>query len=122
LQEVSLAGCTLNRSAGEQETTFKFHRSTKLEPGATTTVWSSDQNQTHELPTNIVMKSQKWFSAPEMSTLLFSNDGTEMARLEQVRVQRSLAATRLGEVFVVSIKFYFGSNWTVRILINFPGC
>jgi len=113
-QEVSLSGCSLNRSAGEQETTFKFHRSIKLEPGATTAVWSSDQNVTQDLPSLIVMKTQKWFSAPEMSTVLFANDGTEMARLEQVRVKRSSASTLHGEIFAASYKtylqnIYFGS-------------
>jgi lamin B len=105
LQEVSLAGCSLNRTSGDQETTFKFHRSTKLDPGATTTVWSSDQNQTHELPTNIVMKSQKWFTGPATSTVLFANDGNEMARLEQTRVQRSSMSTLHGDFPVSFIIF-----------------
>lgn len=44
------------RMAGELETSFKFHRSVKIEGGGTVTVWSSDVGQAHEPPINIVMK------------------------------------------------------------------
>ncbi|XP_059490217.1 lamin Dm0-like [Neocloeon triangulifer] len=96
-KEVSLSGCSLSRTAGEHDTVFKFHRSVKMEPGAVVTIWSSDQGQAHEPPANIVMKGQTFFHGPEMATVLFGNDGIEMARLEQVRVRSSTASTRHGE-------------------------
>lgn len=68
-----MSGWQLIRRAGDLETSFKFHRSVKIEPGATITVWSSDSGQTHEPPYNIVMKGQKWFVADSMSTTLLSN-------------------------------------------------
>ncbi|KAF4521076.1 hypothetical protein B566_EDAN012375 [Ephemera danica] len=76
-KEAALGGWLLLRKAGEKETIFKFHRTVKVDPGTTITVWSSDQGQAHEPPTNIVMKGQKWF---------------EMATLEQQRVR--LASSR----------------------------
>jgi lamin B len=75
LQEMVLSGWQLVRRAGDLETSFKFHRSVKIEPGATITVWSSDSGQTHEPPYNIVMKGQKWFVGDSMSTTLFNNAG-----------------------------------------------
>lgn len=38
-------------------------------------VWSSDIGATHEPPSNIVMKSQKWFTADTMTTMLLNNEG-----------------------------------------------
>ena len=70
-----LSGWQIVRRAGDQETSFKFHRSVKIEPGATITVWSSDSGVTHEPPANIVMKGQRWFVADTMSTTLLSNTG-----------------------------------------------
>ncbi|XP_065333393.1 lamin-C-like isoform X1 [Cloeon dipterum] len=99
-KEVSLSGCSVTRTAADQETIFKFHRSVKVDPGATVTVWSSDQGQAHEPPSNIVMKSQKWFHAPEMATVLYGNDGAEMARIEQAKLRVATASTRHTEVFV----------------------
>lgn len=74
IQELSLGGFTIQRKAGDQETLFKFHRTVKLEPGATATVWSADSGATHEPPRDIVMKGQKWFVADNITTTLFNND------------------------------------------------
>lgn len=63
------------RKAGNLETVFKFHRTTKIDSGASVTVWSSDIGATHEPPTNIVMKAQKWFVADNMTTNLLNNEG-----------------------------------------------
>jgi lamin B len=75
VQEVVLSGWQLVRKAGTLETVFKFHRTAKLESGATVSVWSSDIGATHEPPTNIVMKGQKWFTADNMTTTLINTDG-----------------------------------------------
>lgn len=58
--EIAIGGWQLKRAAGENETIFKFHRSVKIEPKGTVTVWSAETTTTHEPPANIVMK-QKWF-------------------------------------------------------------
>lgn len=38
-------------------------------------VWSADIGATHEPPSNIVMKGQKWFTAETMTTTLLNNEG-----------------------------------------------
>lgn len=38
-------------------------------------VWSADIGATHEPPSNIVMKGQKWFTSDNMTTTLLNNDG-----------------------------------------------
>lgn len=58
-QEVSLGNWQLLRTAGTNETSFKFHRSVKIEPHGTVTVWSADSGVTHEPPHTIV--SFVWF-------------------------------------------------------------
>lgn len=73
-QEVQIGGWQLVRRCNENETVFKFHRSVKVDAGATVTVWSSDCGAIHEPPTNLVMKSQKFFVGDTMSTHLFNNE------------------------------------------------
>ncbi|KAI8438728.1 hypothetical protein MSG28_011141 [Choristoneura fumiferana] len=73
-QEQSLSGYQIHRKAGDQETVFKFHRTVKLEPGATATVWSADCGAEHDPPRDIVMKGQKWFVADNFTTALLNNE------------------------------------------------
>lgn len=75
LQEAVIGGWQLIRQAGDSEATFRFHRSVKIEPGSIITVWSSDAGQTHEPPTNIVMKTQKWVVGEVMTTALMNPQG-----------------------------------------------
>lgn len=72
---MSLSGWQLIRKAGTLETVFKFHRTAKLEGGANVLVWSADIGATHEPPSNIVLKGQKWFVADNMTTTLINNEG-----------------------------------------------
>ncbi|XP_067624949.1 lamin Dm0 [Eurosta solidaginis] len=84
-KEVQIGGWQLIRTAGGNETTFKFHRTVKIDADAFVTVWSSDAGATHEPPTNIVMKTQKWFVGDNMKTSLFNGDGEEVAGSERVK-------------------------------------
>ncbi|XP_033331319.2 lamin Dm0 isoform X1 [Megalopta genalis] len=93
-KEIGLSGWQIIRKAGSLETVFKFHRTAKMEPGATIMVWSSDTGASHEPPSNIVMKSQKWFIADTMTTTLLNNEGEEMATSECKRQQLATASTR----------------------------
>lgn len=75
-QEIGLSGWQIIRNAGKAlETVFKFHRTVKLDANATVTVWSADIGATHEPPSNVVMKGQKWFVADNMCTVLLNNEG-----------------------------------------------
>lgn len=75
-KEVNIGGWTLTRRANDQETTFKFHRSVKIDTGATVTVYSADtQGVTHEPPAVIVMNGKKWVTGDKINTTLFNADG-----------------------------------------------
>jgi lamin B len=65
----------LVRRSGENETQFKFHRTVKVDGGQFITIWSSDSGATHEPPTNIVMKGQRFFVGENMSTHLLNSEG-----------------------------------------------
>ena len=93
-KEISLSGWQVIRKAGTLETLFKFHRTAKLEAGANVLVWSADIGATHEPPSNIVMKGQKWFIADNMTTTLINNEGEEMATSERKRQQLSTSLSR----------------------------
>lgn len=84
-QEIPLGGWSVVRKAGDDETLFKFHRSVKVEPNGTVTIWSSDQSrETHDPPANIVMKGQKWLVADNMTTTVINNNGDEVAVSERL--------------------------------------
>lgn len=97
-KDIVLSGWQIVRRAGDNETLFKFHRTVKLEAGATITVWSSDVGQDHEPPTNIVMKGQKWFVGDNMSTLLINNAGEDVAQLDRIRKVISSSSIRHREM------------------------
>lgn len=74
-KEISLSGWQLLRKADDLETRYKFHRTIVIKPNATITVWSSDAGtQIHNPPSDIVMKSQTWFTADNMTTILYNNN------------------------------------------------
>lgn len=54
--EVAIGNWQLKRTAGENETIFKFRRSMIIKPKANVTVWSAETLTKHEPPANIVMK------------------------------------------------------------------
>ncbi|XP_046746706.1 lamin Dm0-like isoform X1 [Diprion similis] len=93
-KEIVLSGWQLIRKAGALETNFKFHRSAKVDAGATVTVWSADIGASHEPPTNLVMKGQKWFTADNMTTTLLNSEGEELATSERKRQQLSSTLSR----------------------------
>jgi lamin B len=96
--EVSLGGWQLVRKAGTNETVFKFHRSVKIEGNSSITVWSSDApGVTHEPPSNIVMKTQKWFNGDNIKTQLLNSSGEELAFAERIRHTSSSHIARLRE-------------------------
>lgn len=92
--EIAIGAWLLKRVSGDNETTFKFHRSVKIEPKGTVTVWSAESHTTHEPPANIVMK-QKWFPGEAIKTHLVNADNEEVASNERIRKVVSTRATRL---------------------------
>lgn len=76
-------GWQVIRRAGNDETHYKFNRSSKIEAKGTVTVWSSDLNKDHEPPHDLVMKSQRWVVGDNMTTALLNLDGEEVAISER---------------------------------------
>lgn len=77
-KEISLAGWQLVRNAANnpQPTTFKFNRNIVIKPGAKITVWSAGvKGKTNNPPSDLLMKSNSWAIAPEMTTSLMDADG-----------------------------------------------
>lgn len=110
-KEVAIGGWQLVRNVGANETAFKFHRSVKVDAGATVTVWSADTpNVNHEPPTNIVMNGKKWFVGDSMKTVLVNGEGEEMAASERVRQQLSSLTQRHREMGGGSDDFYHHSQ------------
>ncbi|KAK3892515.1 hypothetical protein Pcinc_003640 [Petrolisthes cinctipes] len=71
-KDISIGGFQVIRKAGEAETVYKFHSKAKLPSGESVTIWSCDAEATHEPPTTLVMKNQKWAVADQMTTSLVS--------------------------------------------------
>lgn len=86
-EEVAIGGWQLQRliNEGGPSTTYKFHRSVKIDSNAVVTVWSADTKASHEPPSNIVMKSQKWISADNTRTVLLNNEGEAVANLDRIK-------------------------------------
>ncbi|XP_056639652.1 lamin Dm0-like [Diorhabda sublineata] len=97
-QEIALGGWQVIRRAGDEETTYKFHRSLKLEGNGYVTIWSSDLNKDHEPPNNVVMRGQKWVVSDNMTTTVLNNNGEEVAISERVKRQISNAHLRHREM------------------------
>ncbi|EDW80253.1 uncharacterized protein Dwil_GK21105 [Drosophila willistoni] len=86
-EEIAIGGWQLQRLINENgpSVTYKFHRSVKIEPNSSVTVWSSDSRAQHEPPTNIVMKQQKWTIGDNTKTILLNGDGEAVANLERIK-------------------------------------
>jgi len=95
-KDVPMGGCSVLRTAGEAEVTYKFHGKSKIPAGATVTIYSSDAGETHEPPLNIVMKNQSWAIADEMSTRLVSTTSEELAVRETKKERESFSSVRMG--------------------------
>ncbi|KAH8410322.1 hypothetical protein KR009_011891 [Drosophila setifemur] len=97
--EVAIGGWQLQRLINESgpSTTYKFHRSVKIEAGATVTVWSADTKASHEPPSSIVMKSQKWIAGDNTRTVLLNSDGDAVANLDRIKrvVSTHVSSSRL---------------------------
>jgi lamin B len=58
---------------------YKFPRGATLAPDESCTVWSSDSQQEHNPPTNMVMKKGGWMIGSENKTVLVNKEGEEEA-------------------------------------------
>ncbi|CAF3323983.1 unnamed protein product [Rotaria sp. Silwood1] len=81
-QDVSFNGWMLKRKVGSQSYEYKFPKGMVLKAGATTTIWSSDVNDISvDPPTNLKLRTTKWFTAGNESkkTILEDSEGRVIA-------------------------------------------
>ncbi|XP_055857814.1 lamin-C [Episyrphus balteatus] len=90
--EVNLTGWQLIRFAGDNELAYKFGRGTKIDGGATLTIWSVDAGS-HEPPLSIQMK-KKWPTSDTMKTILMNTDREDVAAYERIKSNVSSHASR----------------------------
>jgi lamin B len=60
VEDISIGNWLIRSTAGDQETTFKFHSRAKIQAGKHVTIWSSNANAEHQPPISIIMKNQNW--------------------------------------------------------------
>lgn len=119
-KEVQMGNWQLKHVAGDEESTYKFHRTLRIAPQQTITIWSSDAEQTHTPPSNLVMKEQTWHLADEMKTTLLNAKGNEMASRTMKRVVQHTTPS-----FVPSVESPARAqtnsarkNWAYRLLFS----
>ncbi|KAK3602508.1 hypothetical protein CHS0354_029318 [Potamilus streckersoni] len=89
-EDVAIGGWLLVHTADSQETIYKFHHNLILRAGEYVTVWSSGVGETHNPPSNLVMKGeQKWFTGDHMKTILKQGDQEMASRTLTKFVRRS---------------------------------
>lgn len=92
-EEINLTGWQLTRIAGDEELAFKFTRGSKINGGASVTIWSVDAGVAHDPPANLVMK-KKWPVADSMRSILANADKEDVASHERIRSNASTHASR----------------------------
>lgn len=97
LENTTDKDCTLGKwlikhVSGDNETQYKFHSTLKLKSGASTTVWSSDSDTTHNPPSDLVMKGKRWFVSSEMTTTLINDEDKEVATCTMSRSLGSVSS------------------------------
>lgn len=98
-KDISLSNWQVIRKAGDETVTYKFHRNLVLKANSAITIWSHNvENVAHNPPADLIMKTQIWPAAAEMSTLLYDNTGKEVAsRITKPRTyKRRLTDVRAG--------------------------
>lgn len=91
--DVAIGNWVLKHTVGDKETSYKFHRNLLLRAGQHVKIWSSDAGQTHDPPTDLVMKGQRWFTGDEMKTVLIQDD-EEIASRELKRSSTRTLSSR----------------------------
>lgn len=91
-EDVAIGNWVLKHTAGDKETTYKFHRNLLLRAGQYVTVWSSSAGQTHNPPSDLVMKGQTWFTGDEMKTVLIKDEEEIATRELKKSTMRTLSS------------------------------
>jgi len=95
-EEVNIGGWTLTNLSGDEESSYKFHRSTTIPAGGTCTVHSADSTEEHSPPTTLIMKKGGWVIGSMNKTVLTNKDGTEEALRLSKEERKSSGSYRSG--------------------------
>ncbi|BFZ01480.1 hypothetical protein BsWGS_04519 [Bradybaena similaris] len=77
-KDIPLNHWQIRHVAGENETRHKFGKNI-IKAGQSLTLWSSDSDQTHNPPHDLVLRGKRWFVSSEMTTSLLDQDEAEVA-------------------------------------------
>merc|ERR1719412_746449 len=98
--DVNIGGWSLTNSSGDNDSTYKFYRSTTLAPEASCTIWSADTQEEHAPPNTLVMKKGGWVIGPQNETVLVNKDRAEEACRLSREKRRQLGTYRRGAGFI----------------------
>ncbi|CAG5131734.1 unnamed protein product [Candidula unifasciata] len=90
-KDIPLNHWQVKHVAGENETRHKFSKNI-IKAGSSVTLWSSDSEQTHSPPHDLVLKGKKWFVSENMITTLLDQDEQEVATCTMTRNIRSVSS------------------------------
>merc|ERR1719213_1070720 len=86
--EESLGGYTLKSTSKGMESSYKFHRTVKLEAGGVVTVWNSDAGEEHKPSEGqLVMKESGFTFGESVSTSLIDKEG-EVVATRQTQIEK----------------------------------
>ena len=88
-EDTPMGTWVIKRTAGEEETTYKFHNKFVLKAGASVRIWSADSGVDHKPPEDLVMKGKKWAVSESLETVLVNTDGETVAKRVSHRAQQS---------------------------------
>ncbi|CAL1527291.1 unnamed protein product [Lymnaea stagnalis] len=90
-KDIPLHHWQVKHMSGENETKHKFAKNV-IKAGQTITLWSADSDQTHNPPSDLVMKGKRWFVSGDMTTSLLDAEESEVATCTMSKNIRSVSS------------------------------
>ncbi|KAH9518452.1 hypothetical protein Btru_016841 [Bulinus truncatus] len=89
-KDIPLNHWQIKHTAGDNETRHKFGKNV-IKAGQSITLWSADSDQTHNPPSDLVLKGKRWFVSAEMTTTLFDAEEHDVANCTMSKNIRSVS-------------------------------
>uniref|UniRef100_A0A0B7AB85 LTD domain-containing protein n=1 Tax=Arion vulgaris TaxID=1028688 RepID=A0A0B7AB85_9EUPU len=90
-KDIPLNQWQIRHVAEENETRHKFAKNI-IKAGQSLTLWSSDSDQIHNPPHDLVMKGKRWFVSSKMITTLLDQDDVEVASCTMTKNIRTVSS------------------------------
>ncbi|KAK0070284.1 lamin-B1 [Biomphalaria pfeifferi] len=90
-KDIPLHQWQVKHTAGENETKHKFGKNI-LKAGQSVTLWSADADQTHNPPSDLVLKGKRWFVSSDMTTTIIDPEEHEVASCTMSKKIRSVTS------------------------------